>query len=99
MAFDIQPRTTRNESDNTKVLGILDVFIRYIRAKPISDQREETTIRLLMHELISIFGPMGILLSDGGPNVISTVMNNLSAMLGIGRVQACPFHLQARRTI
>lgn len=42
---------------------------------------------------------MEILLSDGGANGISRVMKNFSEILGIGRVQAYPFHLQSNGTV
>ena len=39
------------------------------------------------------------LLSDGGTNVVSQIVKELAAMLGIGRKQTYPLHPQANGTV
>lgn len=38
VAFDIQTATSKKESGNTKVIAVIDVFIRYVHAAPISGE-------------------------------------------------------------
>lgn len=64
-------------------MAIVDVFTLYVGTRAILDQRAETIVRVLLGDLISIFGPIETLLRDGGPNLSVTVVRNLASILGI----------------
>ena len=78
---------------------MVDVFTRYVRARAIPDEKAETIATVLIDDWVSIFGPMEWLLSDGGTKLVSDVIRELTAMLGIGRLQTYPFHPQANGTV
>eukprot|EP00171_Calliarthron_tuberculosum_P002219 IDg2219t1 len=99
VAFDVQTITPKSMSGNTKVLAIVDVFTRFVRAVPIPDERASTIANALINEWISLFGPMERLLSDRGPSLIGEVMQNLTAMLGIKHLKVYPLHPQANGTV
>ena len=81
------------------VLAIVDVFTRYVRARQIPDEKENTIARVLVEDWISIFGPMEWLLSDGGTKLVGNVVKYLKSMLGVGRTQTYSLHPQANGTV
>ncbi len=90
------PHTT---AGNIKILAMVDVFSRFVRAVPIPDEKAETIARVIVDEWISIFGPMVRLLSDRGPNLIGKSVEEMSALLGIGRLRTYPLHPQDNGTV
>ena len=55
-------------------MAIVDVFSRFVRARPIPDERAETIARVLIEDWIAVFGQMEWLLSDGGTNLVGGVI-------------------------
>lgn len=74
VAIDVQTITPRTCSGCIKVLVIIDVFTKFVRAVPIPDERAETLARVIINDWISVFGPMEKIISDGGPNIIGKVV-------------------------
>ena len=99
VAIDVQTITPRTESGNIKILVMIDLFTRFVRAVPIPDEKAETVAKVLLDEWISIFGPMEKLMSDGGTNLVSKVVESLVEQLGIGRMQSYAWHPQANGTV
>ena len=99
VAFDIQSITPKTDAGNTKVIAIIDVFTRYVRALAIPDEKGETIAKILIEEWISIFGPMERLLSDCGPNLTGAVVENMAQFFGIKRLKTYPLHPQANGTV
>lgn len=99
VAFDVTTNTPRTTQGNIKVLVIIDVFTRYVRAKAIPDETGETIALALLGEWISVFGPMDALLSDGGSSLVGAVVEKLLKRLGIGHVKTYPLHPQANGTV
>lgn len=52
-----------------------------------------------MKKLISVFGPMESLFSEGGLYLVGRVAKNLGAMLEPGRVKAFVFYAQGNWTV
>ncbi len=97
--MDVQTITPRTGRGNIKVLAIIDVFTRFVRAVPVPDEAAETFARALLDQWICVFGPMVRLLSDRVPNFIGKIVEELAALLGIGRLRAYPLHPQANGTV
>ncbi len=97
--MDVQTITPRTGRGNIKVLAIIDVFTRFVRAVPVPDEAAETIARALLDQWICVFGPVVRLLSDRGPNFIGKIVEKLAALLGIGRLRAYPLHPQANGTV
>ncbi len=63
------------------------------------DEAVKTIARALLDQWICVFGPMVRLLSDRGLNFIGKIVEELAALLGIGRLRAYPLHPQANGTV
>ena len=50
VAFDVQTITPRTKSGNIKVLAIVDVFTRYVRARPIPAEKANTIAKVLVED-------------------------------------------------
>lgn len=99
VAIDVQTITPRTFSGNVKVLAMIDVFTRFARAAAIRDEKAEIIAEVLIREWISVFGPMEVLQSDGGMNIMGRIVENVAAQLGIGRAKTFALHPQANGTV
>ena len=50
VAFDVKTITPRTRRGNIKVLALIDVFTRYVRARPIPDEKAETIAGVLLED-------------------------------------------------
>lgn len=99
VAIDVQTITPRAKSGNKKVLAMIDVFTRFARAVGIKDEKADIIADALLKEWISLFGPMEVLQSDGGTNIMGKIVEHLTNELGVGRTQTYPLHPQANGTV
>lgn len=99
VAFDVQTISPRTKAGNIKVLAVIDVFTRFVRPKPISEEKADIIAKALVEEWISLFGPMEQTLSDGGTALVGTVLKDLTEVLGISGVKARSLHPQANGTV
>ncbi len=99
VAVDVQTVTPRTTTGNIKILAMVDVFTRFVRAVPIPDEKAETIARVIVDEWVSVFGTMVRLLSDRGPSLMGKIVEEMSALLGIGRLRTYPLHPQANGTV
>ena len=99
VAIDIKTVTQRTEPGNIKILVMIDAFTRFVRAVPVPNEKTETIAKALLDKWVAVFGPMETLMSDGGTNLVSKVVQNLTEHLGIGRMQTYPWHPQANGTV
>lgn len=67
VAFDVQTITPKTEGEKTKVLTIVDVCTRFVKAVLIPDEKSETIAQTMINELIFLFSPVERLLSDRRP--------------------------------
>lgn len=81
------------------ILGMSNVFARFVRAVSILDEKGETVAKLLLDEWISIFERMKKLMSDGGTNLVSKAVECLREKLGVGRMQSYSWHPQANGSV
>lgn len=88
----IIPRTNRG---NRKGVAMVDVFTRYVRPVFAPDEKAETIAKVVIDEWISLFGPIGMFLSDRGPNMMGEVLANLTQMLGIKKLTFYPLNTHA----
>lgn len=99
VAIDVQTITPRTKSGNIKILVMIDVFTRFVRAVPIPDDKADTVAKVLLEDWIGLFRPMEKLISDGGTNLVSKVVKSLMEQMGIDRMQTYPWHPQANGTV
>ena len=99
VAIDVQTIKPRTKAGNIKILVMIDVFTRFVRAVPIPNEKAGTVAKVVLEDWIGLFRPMEKLMSDGGTNLVSKVVKNLVGRLGIGRMQTYPWHPQANGTV
>lgn len=81
------------ESDvgNKYILTLIDYATRWVEAVPLRG----TTSKIVIEHLVEIFARIGIpaeLVSDGGPQFTSKVMEDALKLLGIKHSSASPYH-------
>ena len=74
------------------------VFVDYLRKWPevfaVSDQTADTIARLLVEEIVSRHGVPERLLSDRGPNFLSSLIEKVCQLLGTTKVNTSRYHPQ-----
>ena len=71
-----------------------DFFTKWPLVFPIPDQKTHRIIQLLVEELIPVFGVPESLLSDWGANLLSHLMKDICAQLGIHKIKTTSYHPQ-----
>ncbi len=59
VALDIQTISPRTNGGNIKIVAMIDVFTRFLRAVPVPDEKATTISRFVVDEWVSIFWPYG----------------------------------------
>ena len=63
-------------------------------ATPTPDQKTEQIIRLLVEQIVPLFGVPEALLSDRGTNLLSVLMQDVCKLLGIKKLNTTAHHPQ-----
>ena len=82
--------TTQQGSKHVVVFQ--DFFSKWPLVFPISDQKTATLVQLLTKEVIPLFGVPEALLSDRGTNLLSHLMHDVCAILGIQKLNTTAYH-------
>ena len=73
----------KTEKGNRYVLVMQDFLTKWPFVFPMPDQKTTRIVRLLVDEVIPLFGVPEALLSDRGTNLLSHLMRDVCALLGI----------------
>ena len=79
------------EADNKHVIVFQDYLTKFPLVFPIPDQKTIRLSRLLIEEVIPLFGVPKALLSDRGTNLLSHLMQDLYKMLGIKKLNTTAY--------
>jgi transposase InsO family protein len=80
------------ESGNRYVLVFQDFLTKWPFAFPIPDQKAQRIARLLVTEVVPLFGVPEALLSDRGTNLLSHLMMDVCHLLGIQKLNTTAHH-------
>ena len=61
---------------------------------PIPDQKSERIVKILVEEIVPVFGVPEALLSDRGTNLLSNLMKDVCSLLGIEKLNTTAYHPQ-----
>ena len=89
--------TTMEPNQSPRVTNILvfrDHFIKHVLAYVTPDQTAKTVAKFLYRGYISIFRTPARLLSDRGANFMSSLIEEMSKILGVAKLQTIPYHPQ-----
>ena len=81
------------------ILGLVDVFSRYVMMIPMKETTTATIVDAIMSRWISNFGCPEEIISDGGPNLNSALMVEFCNMFGVRKKKISPYYPQANGII
>ena len=84
----------RTKCGNRYVIVFQDFFTKWPLVFPTPDQKTHRIVQLLVEELIPVFGVPESLLSDRGANLLSHLMKDICAQLGIHKINTTSYHPQ-----
>ena len=82
------------EAGNKHVVVFQDFLSKYPLVYPVPDQKTICIARLLVEEMVPLFGVPEALLSDKGTNLLSHLMKDVCEMLGIKKLNTTAYHPQ-----
>jgi len=85
------PRTAKG---NRYVVVMQDFLTKWPLVFPVPDQKADRLARLIVDELLPLFGVPEALLSDRGANLLAHVMQDVCALLGIHKLNTTAYHPQ-----
>ena len=89
----------KTAADGSKyILLIVDSFSRWPEAFPLPASDATTVARVLYREIFTRYGAPRSLVSDRGPQFMSSLVNALCAIFGTKRTLSSPYHPQTNST-
>ena len=79
---------------NKYLVVFQDLFTKWPMAFPTPDQKTERIVRLLVEQIVPLFGVPEALLSDRGTNLLSVLMQDVCKLLGIKKLNTTVHHPQ-----
>ena len=89
------PKTSRG---NNYVVVFQDFLSKYPLAFPVPDQKTKRLVRLLVEQVVPLFG-VPEALSDRGTNLLSHLMTGVCQLLGIKKLNTTSYHPQCDRLV
>ena len=79
---------------NRHVVVFQDYLTKWAMVFPVPDQRAQRLARLLVEEIVPLFGVPECLLSDRGANLLSHLMMDVCELLGVKKLNTTSYHPQ-----
>jgi hypothetical protein len=92
IAVDVLSGIPRTLSGGTSIVVFTDTFAKWTEAFPVSCHDARTVAKLLVHEIVCRWGAPVRLLSDQGPEFISSVVKHTCRLLGINKIFTTTYH-------
>ena len=83
------------KSGNRHFVVFQDYLTNFPLVFPVPDQKAVRLAKLLVEEVVPLFGVPEYLLSDRGTNLLSHLMTDLCKMLGIKKLNTTAYHLES----
>ena len=90
------PQTSRG---NRYIIVFVEYLTKWVEAYTSPDQTSETIARLLVDCVVCRHGVPSQLLSDRGPNLLSDLIQDVCALLGMHKVNTMAYHPQCDRLV
>lgn len=84
---------------NKYVAAFIDTVSKYVVAECIPDKTAETIARVFTTKVVCMYGMPDELYTDGGGELIGTLVSQLSKAFGVSRKVTTPYHPQANGQI
>jgi len=82
------------EKENRYIVVFMDYLTKWVEAFPTADQTSETIARLLVERVICQHGAPKELLSDRGPNLLSSLILDICNLMGMKKTNTTAYHPQ-----
>lgn len=82
----------RSKEGYNYILLCVESLTRWPEAIPLKDQSAQTIAQALFREIFTRYGPPKTLLSDRGPNFMSSIVAELSQLLGVKRIHTASYN-------
>ena len=80
---------------NRYVISFVDYLTKWVELFPSDNQTSETIVKLLIDRVICCHGVPEALISDRGPNLLSTLMQEVCEVTGMQKLNTTAYHPQA----
>ena len=97
--IDIAGPLTASRNGYRYILGIIDVYTRFVMLIPIRSLESSAIIKILKSRWIPLFGTPDIVVSDSAYNLNSSLLNDMLDEYGIQKVSTSPYHSQSNGII
>ena len=94
VAVDVLGPLPRTRSGYTYIIVFIDLFTSWVEAFPMKSQDAETCARCLVNGICCRYGPPSRLLSDRGSNFLSSLAQNVNAIMNIKKLNTTAYHPQ-----
>ena len=84
----------KTKDGNKHVLVLQDFLTKWPMVYPMPDQKTVRIVKILVEELIPMFGVPEALLCDRGTNLLSFLMKDICSLLGIEKLNTTAYHPQ-----
>jgi hypothetical protein len=95
ISMDVVGPVPTSSKGNNYILVIQDRLSRWIQFSPMSNTSALTTSRTFLNDWVCVFGPPGRILTDRGPNFLSSYFRELAKWLGIQTTNTAAYRPQA----
>ena len=92
ISWDIMGPLPVTPRGNKYILVVTDIFTKWVEAFSLADTTAVTLANVLMNEIICWYGVPTHLHSDQGANLCSSVIKELSCLLGTHNTRSSPYH-------
>lgn len=92
LMIDITGPLPQSSHGHKYILGIIDIFSRYIMLVPLKSTETKIVTDALLQRWISIFGCPNCIISDGGKNLNSKLMSQFCRLFNIDKHTSSPYH-------
>ena len=89
----------KTERGNKHVIVFQDFLSKWPIVFPLPDQTTTRIVKLLVEEIVPVFGVPEAILSDRGTNLLSHLMKDICGLLGIERLNTTAYHPQCNGLI
>ena len=76
----------KNPKGYEYIISFVDMISKYIELVPLKRINSGTVSKVLLNRVVLRYGPPSVLVSDNGPQYISSVLKNLAELLGTRQV-------------
>ena len=80
---------------NRYVISLVDYLTKWVESFPSDNQTSKTIVKLLIDRVICCHGVPEALISDRGPNLLSTLMQEVCEVTGMQKLNTTAYHPQA----